>query len=247
MSDKTRSIALLIDADNSPASKIDQILAEISKYGVVNVKRAYGNWKSAHLSGWERQLLDHAIRPIQQFDYSKGKNATDMAMTIDAMDLMYTQRIEAFCIVSSDCDFTPLVMRLLSNGHQVFGFGERKTPDAFVNACSTFLYLEQVGTSLQSQANEDKALAPAVTKGRAELRMDTRLVNLLRGAVETCKEEDGWSHMGQVSQLIKNQASFDSRNYGYPTTAQLLLATELFEQQMRGHRLYVRDSGVRSK
>lgn len=245
--ERPRNIALLIDADNSPSSKIDQILSEISKYGVVSVKRAYGNWKSPHLSGWERQLLDHAIRPIQQFDYTKGKNATDMAMTIDAMDLMYMKRIDVFCIVSSDCDFTPLVMRLLNDGHLVIGFGERKTPEAFVNACSTFLYLEQVGAAENLPASEGTAVAPAVTRGRGELRMDTRLVNLLRGAVETCREEDGWSHMGQVSQLIKNQASFDSRNYGYPTTAKLLLATELFEHQNRGQRLYVKDNGVRSK
>ncbi len=247
MSEKSQNIALLIDADTSPASKIDQILSEISKYGVVSVKRAYGNWKSPNLSGWEKQLLDHAIRPIQQFDYSKGKNATDIAMAIDAMDLMYTGRIDAFCFVSSDCDFTPVVMRLLNNGHMVYGFGERKTPAAFVNACSTFLYLEQVGSPQQTPNPSDQAIAPAQVRSRNELRMDTRLVNLLRGAVETCRDEDGWSHMNQVSQLIKNQASFDARNYGYTTTAQILIATELFEHQTRGARLYVRDNGLRSK
>lgn len=248
MSSQTFKIALLIDADNSPSSKIDAVLSELSKHGVINVKRAYGNWKSPQLSGWEKQLHEHAIRPVQQFDYTKGKNATDMAMAIDAMDLMYTQKLEAFGIVSSDCDFTPLIMRLLNNGLHVFGFGERKTPEPFVNACSTFLYLEQIG-AVDSQPSQEgiAGIVLPVQKSRAELRMDTRLVRLLRGSVESFADEDGWAHMGQVSQLIKNQASFDSRNYGYPTTAQLVIATELFEQELRGARLYIRNARLKSK
>lgn len=138
-------IALLIDADNSPAAKIDVILAELAKFGVANIRRAYGNWKKNELKGWEEVLHEYAIRPIQQFDYSKGKNATDMVMAIDALDLLYTDRPEAFGIVSSDADFTPLVMHLRAKGATVWGFGAKKTPAPFVNACSRFLYLETLG------------------------------------------------------------------------------------------------------
>lgn len=137
-----KRIALLIDADNAPASKIDVILAEIARHGVANVRRAYGNWKSQHLAGWEKALHAYAIRPIQQFAYSTGKNASDMAMVIDAMDLLYARNLDGFAIVSSDADFTPMVMRLRSDGVSVYGFGEAKTPEPFVKACSVFLYLE---------------------------------------------------------------------------------------------------------
>lgn len=139
------SIALLIDADNSPATKIEEILDELAKYGVINIRRAYGNWKSPHLKGWEAVLHNYAIQPMQQFAYTKGKGATDSAMIIDAMDLLYTKHLDGYCIVSSDSDFTPLVMRIRANGLKVFGFGEKKTPEPFVNACSKFLYLENLG------------------------------------------------------------------------------------------------------
>ena len=139
-----RRIALLIDADNVSHAKIAPILAELSKYGTANIRRAYGDWGSAGLKGWKDKLHDFAIRPIQQFSYSTGKNATDIALVIDAMELLYTQKLDAFCIASSDADFTPLVMQLKANGHDVYGFGERKTPAPFVNACTTFLYLDSL-------------------------------------------------------------------------------------------------------
>ena len=138
-------IALLIDADNSPAKKIDLILAELAKLGVANIRRAYGNWKKNELKGWEEVLHECAIRPIQQFDVSKGKNATDMLIAIDALDLLYTDRPDAFGIVSSDADFTPLVMHLRAKGATVYGFGAKKTPAPFVAACSRFLFLESLG------------------------------------------------------------------------------------------------------
>jgi uncharacterized LabA/DUF88 family protein len=143
--EREHRIALLIDADNAPSAKIDVILAELAKSGVTNVRRAYGNWKKAELKGWEAALHEYAIRPIQQFDYSKGKNATDMVMVIDALDLLYTDRPDAYGIVSSDADFTPLVMHLRAKGATVYGFGAKKTPEPFVNACSRFLYLENLG------------------------------------------------------------------------------------------------------
>jgi len=163
-------IALLIDADNAPSSKIAVILAELAKSGVTNVRRAYGNWKKSELKGWEAALHEYAIRPIQQFDYSKGKNATDMVMVIDALDLLYTDRPEAFGIVSSDADFTPLVMHLRAKGATVYGFGAKKTPEPFVNACSRFLYLEnlgQVSAAPREAAPSDKPTAAAPAKKTA--------------------------------------------------------------------------------
>src|SRR5210317_88754 len=136
------NIAMLIDADNSPSKFIQKILTELASYGKVNIRRAYGNWASSNMNGWQAVIHDHAIRPIQQFDLTKGKNATDIALTIDSMDILYTKNADTFCFVTSDCDFTPLVTRILSEGKTVIGFGQRKTPSAFVNACSTFLYLD---------------------------------------------------------------------------------------------------------
>jgi uncharacterized LabA/DUF88 family protein len=167
MIEKQARIALLIDADNSPSSKIDVILAELAKVGVANIRRAYGNWKKDGLKGWEGVLHEYAIRPIQQFDYSKGKNATDMGMVIDALDLLYTDQPEAFGIVSSDSDFTPLVMHLKAKGAQVFGFGAKKTPMPFVNACSRFLYLENLGQQVAVAAGADgDAVATKAPKAR---------------------------------------------------------------------------------
>src|SRR5574337_887607 len=153
-------IALLIDADNAPAEKIDEILTELSTLGEINVRRAYGNWTKSGLGGWQQRLLEFAIRPIQQFDYSKRKNATDMAMTVDAMELLYSERPDAFGIVSSDADFTPLVMHLRARGSAVYGFGTAQTPKPFVNACSRFLYLE----SLVSEEEAEAAAPPATAK-----------------------------------------------------------------------------------
>lgn len=162
MTEPEKRIALLIDADNAPSSKIDVVLAEVARYGVANVRRAYGNWKSPALKGWESVLHAYAIRPIQQFAYSRGKNASDMAMVIDGMDLLYARNLDGFAIVSSDADFTPLVMRLLTDGVKVYGFGEKKTPEPFVNACSKFTYLEALG--------QDLAADPEVEHGNEETR-----------------------------------------------------------------------------
>ena len=159
-------IALLIDADNSPARKIDVILAELAKIGVANIRRAYGNWKKEGLRGWENVLHEYAIKPVQQFDYSKGKNATDMGMVIDALDLLYTDQPDAYGIVSSDSDFTPLVLHLKAKGAQVFGFGAKKTPMPFVNACSRFLYLENLGQADSEEATDKPKAAKAGKRGR---------------------------------------------------------------------------------
>ena len=239
MADKPARIALLIDADNSPSARIGFILNELSTFGETSIRRAYGNWKRAELKGWEEALHEHAIRPMQQFDYSKGKNASDMAMVIDALDLLYSDRPEAFGIVSSDADFTPLVMHLRAKGAAVYGFGGQKTPLPFVNACSRFLYLDLVVQSVVAAASpeesrRDESMATPLRVATATLKQDTRLVTLLRAAVDSAKSESGWARVGAVGQLIGNQASFDARNYGYATLTKLLKATELFQLEKEG-------------
>ena len=248
-------IALLIDADNSPADMIDEVLDELAKEGVINIRRAYGDWKSPHLNSWAALLHDFAIQPMQQFAYTKGKNATDAAMIIDAMDLLYTKQLDGFGIMSSDSDFTPLVMRLRANGLKVFGFGEQKTPKPFVNACSKFLYLEnlrrpeenlapQPAKAIATAASPSENNSPTPVPPRTDvktLRSDTRLVNLLRKAVEAAADEEGWAGLGAVGQHISKQASFDARNYGYAKLSGLFQAIGLFEVRTHGKGLQVRD------
>ena len=242
-------IALLIDADNSPADMIDEVLDELAKEGVINIRRAYGDWKSPHLNAWTALLHDFAIQPIQQFAYTRGKNATDAAMIIDAMDLLYTKQLDGFGIMSSDSDFTPLVMRLRANGLKVYGFGEQKTPKPFVNACSKFLYVENLRRAEETAAQiatEPAADGNGVNKppARADaktLRGDTRLVSLLRKAVEAAADDEGWAGLGAVGQHISKQASFDSRNYGYAKLSGLFQAIGLFEVRTHGKGLQIRD------
>lgn len=208
MIEKQARIALLIDADNSPASKIDVILAELAKVGVTNIRRAYGNWKKDGLKGWEAVLHEYAIRPIQQFDYSKGKNATDMGMVIDALDLLYTDRPEAFGIVSSDSDFTPLVMHLKAKGAQVFGFGAKKTPMPFVNACSRFLYLENLGAAPDADESEKPAKPEkAAAKSRRKTRGPAKdAKEPAVAAVETVAAAEVASPLKQDSTALRRDA-----------------------------------------
>lgn len=227
MNETDKRIALLIDADNSPAKSIERILTELATFGVANVRRAYGNWKKPDLKGWEDCLHEHAIRPMQQFDYSKGKNASDMAMVIDSLELLYTDRPDAFAIVSSDADFTPLVMHLRAKGAAVYGFGERKAPAPFVNACSRFLYLDETASS-------EGGTRQTLRVPTEQLRQDTKLVNLLRNAIQATAREDGWATVGALGHQIRNQASFDHRNHGYATLTKLLSAVGLFELRDEG-------------
>ncbi len=244
METSDRRIALLIDADNAPASKIELILGEVARHGTANVRRAYGNWKSPHLKSWEGVLHTYAIRPIQQFAYSAGKNASDMAMVIDAMDLLYARNLDAFAIVSSDADFTPLVMRVLTEGLKVYGFGERKTPDPFVNVCSQFIYIE--GLTGPGAVVEEAAVEAAVEQvprpaDPKQLRDNTRLVRLLRSAVDAASGDDGWALLATVGQQIGNQASLDPRNYGYRKLSDLVEATGLFELKRQNQIVLVRE------
>lgn len=230
---QNRRIALLIDADNISHAKIAAMLAELSRYGTANIRRAYGDWASSALKGWKEKLHAFAIRPIQQFSYSAGKNATDIALVIDAMELLYTQELDAFCIASSDADFTPLVMQLKANGHDVYGFGERKTPDPFVNACTTFLYLDSLvdpeAAKPAASMTASEEAKPEATKVRRSLAQDTALVTALRGGVDAAAREDGWALMSTAGSTVKRQAPVDPRNYGVPNFRALFDATGLFE------------------
>jgi uncharacterized LabA/DUF88 family protein len=238
-----RHIALLIDAENASAAKLPVILTELSKYGTANIRRAYGDWTAAGLKGWREQLHEYAIRPIQQFSYSKGKNASDIAMVIDALELLYTQDLAAFCIASSDADFTPLVMHLRAAGKDVYGFGERKTPEPFQNACTTFLFLNPaVGTKAPKAAApaapaktaarrvvKPVAAAAATEKPARPLAQDSKLVTVLRGAVEASAGENGWARVSSAGSAAKRLAPIDPRNYGVSNFTKLFEATGLFD------------------
>jgi len=228
MSDiKTEKLAVLIDADNAQPAIVEGLLTEIAKYGTANVKRIYGDWTAPDLKGWKEVLLQYSIQPIQQFGYTKGKNATDSAMIIDAMDLLYTDKFDGFCIVSSDSDFTKLAARIREAGLFVCGFGEKKTPEPFVSACDKFIFTEV----LRSKDDDAVKINRRTT---SELKQDTKLVNLLRNAVENSSDDSGWAHLASVGSNIAKQASeFDPRNYGYKKLGGLIVATKLFQIEER--------------
>ena len=239
--ENTDKLAVLIDADNAQPSIVDSLLAEIANYGVASVKRIYGDWTAPSLKGWKDVLLQHSIQPMQQFAYTKGKNATDSAMIIDAMDLLYTGNFNGFCIVSSDSDFTKLASRIRESGLLVYGFGEQKTPSAFVSACDKFIYTEV----LRAKTDESKAI---IKKTSTELKQDTKLVSLLRNAVEASSDESGWAQLGPVgSNIAKQSPEFDPRNYGYGKLGELVSAAKIFDIEERqigstnSKAIYVRD------
>ena len=224
-SDSTK-LAVLIDADNAQPTIAEPLLAEVAKYGTAHVKRAYGDWTSNHLKGWKEQLLTQSIQPIQQFGYTSGKNATDSAMIIDAMDLLYSGRFDGFCIVSSDSDFTRLAARIRESGLIVYGFGERKTPDPFVAACDKFIYTENL--------TGPTAPEPVQLSAAEQLRSNSALVNQLRNAVEAASDDDGWATLSHVGQILTNQSpDFDSRTYGYSKLSDLIGAITLFDLERR--------------
>ena len=224
--------ALLIDADNVSHSRIAAILAELGKTGTANVRRAYGDWTSATLKGWKDKLHEYAIRPVQQFCYSSGKNASDIALVIDALELLYTRRPAAFALASSDADFTPLVMHLRDAGCEVFGFGDRKTPMPFVNACSRFLYLDSLDDGAEEDAVPAVATAPQKTPTKQTpptLAHDAKLVQILRNAVVAGQRDDGWTLLSNAGGHAKRVSSIDPRNYGIKNFPALFEATGLFD------------------
>mgnify|MGYP003633559204 FL=1 len=236
MSETKQKIALFIDADNAPASKFENVLSEVAKYGVVTIRKAYGNWKSPTLKSWEDLLHEYAIQPIQQYDLTKGKNASDIALVIDAMDVMYTKDIDVMCFISSDSDFTPMVTRALAEGKVVLGFGERKTPSPFVNACSKFLFLDQSETKEVENNTKPK-----------NIKSDAKLINLLRQAIEATEDDDGWAGLGPVGSNISNRTSFDCRNYGFKNLSSLIKAIDLFELKRDQGRSYLVKDARKSK
>lgn len=241
-SDQKR-LAVLIDADNTQPSIIEGLLSEIIKFGTASVKRIYGDWTSTQLKSWKNELLTHSLQPIQQFAYTSGKNATDSAMIIDAMDLLYTNRFDGFCIVSSDSDFTRLAARIRETGLEVYGFGEKKTPKAFVNACDKFIF-----TEILRKVDNKTTPAPTSPIESKELKRDEKVLSIIRYAVEDAADETGWAFLGTVGQYITKQApEFDPRNYGFKKLSDLIWATESFEIDERVsdnspvRAIYVRD------
>ena len=243
-SDGQKRLSVLIDADNTQAAIIDSLLEEIANFGIATVRRIYGDWTGPHLKKWKDELLEHAIQPIQQFAYTKGKNATDSAMIIDAMDLLYTAAMDGFCIVSSDSDFTRLSARIREAGLTVYGFGEQKTPKPFVGACDRFIYTE----ILRKGGKDEKDDAPQKRPTAGELKSNTRLVNLLRNATEDSADETGWANLGTVGQNVVNKSpEFDPRNHGYKKFGELVRAVDLFIIDEResvnsgAKQIYIRD------
>ena len=240
-------LAVLIDADNAQPSITEGLLSEVAKYGVASVKRVYGDWTTPSLSGWKSVLLEHSIQPVQQFRYTVGKNATDSAMIIDAMDLLYTKRFDGFCLVSSDSDFTRLASRIREEGLLAYGFGEKKTPKAFVSACDKFIFTEV----LRFEENAGSAVKP---KTANEMKRDGKLVALLKSAVEAASDDTGWAHLGAVgSNIVKQAPEFDPRNYGFSKLGEFIAATDLFDVDERvqrdGHSkaIYIRDRRKKHK
>jgi uncharacterized protein (TIGR00288 family) len=238
-------LAVLVDADNTQASIIEGLLAEIAKYGIASVKRIYGDWTNTNLRSWKDKLLEFAIQPMQQFSFTTGKNSTDSAMIIDAMDLLYTESLDGFCIVSSDSDFTRLAVRLREDGKQVLGFGQRKTPKPFVAACDKFIYTEILREP--EEEREGRVDREAAPRGSLDMKGDRRMSSLLQSAVEEAADEFGWAYLGAVGTYIANRLpEFDPRNYGYRKLGDLIKSSGLFEIDERasptdqGKQIYIR-------
>ena len=225
-----RKIAVLIDAENASMKSLGSILTELSKHGRIITKRAYGDWSSKHLTNWAKTMNELVIQPIQQFSYTQGKNSSDAALIIDAMDLLYSEKFDAFALISSDSDFTKLASRLKESQIHVYGVGEKKTPPAFKNACDNFIYVEV----LRQGDSEDEPSKKIATKTRAkvpkDISQDKALITLLHNAIDDCADDDGWAALAECGSLIKKQfPDFDPRNYGYNKLSKLIEDTKQFE------------------
>ena len=225
-------LAVLIDGDNIPSAYVKEMMEEIAKYGNPTIKRIYGDWTKPHLSKWKVMLLENAITPIQQYGYTTGKNATDSAMIIDAMDILYSEKVDGFCLVSSDSDFTKLATRLREAGMQVYGIGEKKTPNPFIVACDKFIYIE-----ILKQVSDDNALnATAKSSGTKNDydRITEKDIKLITTTINDVADDDGWAFLGDVGSLLqKKQPNFDSRNYGFNKLTPLINAMSKFEIERR--------------
>lgn len=231
-------LAVLIDAENVPYKSIRGILEEVAKYGTPTLKRIYGDWTNSTLSGWKNSLLENAITPIQQYSYTSGKNSSDSALIIDAMDILYSEKVDGFCIVSSDSDFTRLATRLREAGMKVFGIGERKTPNAFIVACDKFIYIEIINapvknneTFVSEQHKED--IVEHETKGSA-VDIGDEIINLIASSVNDVADDNGWAFLADVGNLIsKKQPDFDARNYGFSKLTPLVKSLKRFQIEER--------------
>ncbi len=225
-------LAVLIDADNIPHFYIKEMMEEIAKYGNPTIKRIYGDWTNPHLVKWKGVLLENAINPMQQYSYTTGKNATDSAMIIDAMDVLYSGKVNGFCLVSSDSDFTKLATRLREAGMKVFGIGEKKTPDPFIVACDKFIYLEIL-------KNEEKTAEKSTKDGTGKKvpsvdKITPKVIRLIANTISDCADDDGWAFLGDVGNLLqKKQPNFDSRNYGFQKLTPLISSISNFEIEQR--------------
>lgn len=249
--ERQKKLAVLIDADNAQASIIKNLLEEVAKYGIASVKRIYGNWTTPQLQPWKDVLLAHSIVPIQQFNYSSGKNATDSALIIDAMDLLHAGNLDGFCIVSSDSDFTRLASRIRESGLIVYGFGEKKTPKPFVDACDKFTYTEilRSAESIESPAAVQKEIT-----GINPAKNDKKFLTLLKNSVEDSSDNAGWAELGLVgNNLQKKMPEFDARNYGFKKLYDLIKTLDLFEidekqsKDQPGKIIYIREKAKKSK
>jgi uncharacterized LabA/DUF88 family protein len=223
-------IAVLIDADNVSAHPIKEMMEEIAKYGNPTIKRIYGDWTKPQLGKWKNVLLENAINPIQQYSYTSGKNATDSAMIIDAMDILYSEKVDGFCLVSSDSDFTKLATRLREAGMLVLGMGEKKTPEPFIVACDKFIYVEIL------QKEEPGILGDkSIDKTKTQVdKITPKLIQLIRNTISDLADDDGWVFMGDVGNLLqKKQPNFDSRNYGFQKLTPLINSIPVFEIDQR--------------
>ena len=225
---KDIKLAVLIDGDNIPSRYIKEMMEEITKYGTPTIKRIYGDWTKPHLTKWKNILLENAITPIQQYGYTVGKNATDSAMIIDAMDILYSNTGNGFCLVSADSDFTKLATRLRESGMVVYGIGEKKTPDPFIVACDKFIYLEILKTFDEKQDGKGGSKKASLDK------ITPHVIRLLKHSVTDAADDDGWAFMGDVGSLIlKKQPNFDSRNFGFEKLTKLFSSLDQFEIEQR--------------
>ena len=229
--DKDLNLAVLIDGDNIPSAYVKEMMEEIAKYGNPSIRRIYGDWTKPNLSKWKNMLLENAITPIQQYAYTAGKNATDSAMIIDAMDILYSGKVEGFCLVSSDSDFTRLATRLREAGMRVIGIGEKKTPEPFIVACDRFIYIEIL------KKNEEKESPNSKTSNSKKNDIDkigAKTIRLISSTISDCADDDGWAFMGDVGSLLqKKQPNFDSRNYGFQKLTPMISSISKFEIEQR--------------
>lgn len=224
-------LAVLIDGDNVPSSYVKEMFEELAKYGNPTVKRIYGDWTQPRLVKWKKVLLENAITPIQQYGYTTGKNATDSAMIIDAMDILYSGKVKGFCLVSSDSDFTKLAMRLREAGMVVYGIGEKKTPNPFIVACDKFIYLEILDKG--NAQGDDDTLKNKLTKNKLD-KITPTVVKLIKSTISDVEDEEGWAFLGEVGALLqKKQPNFDPRNYGFQKLTPLIKSIEKFEIEQR--------------